>query len=428
MVTLRIQDSNPEAHAKLMQLKSSWAESRPIRNVRATAPVRKPTKKPQPATYSRPGGRRRVSAKEDPKKYRIAHAKLGPAQKEFATQVTKRVRPRLGKIDPVLIEKAIVRTLVKSESLLEGTQRFFDAVEKDLESRLGPTLASTARRRVEQVHREWTATKTPQASTPGTQQRTATSAPAIHLPPSRRGTANEHSTSVEILSALQATDASIDFATVLDALEDLFRKLATIRQERASAVFLQAIDNRFALVVPDDTRTHALHNSPLSARWDDLTALPTTRGLALFRNKPEIFAWDMSLNHCFIAKTTVSDLEGFLITGSLPQLEMEDVSPRDLNAGVLVRFLAGLARGLSDPAVKNFPLSADRARNTSRLWNDKHLKRMKRPESHRVREHLRRLPSGDITSVRAHSRYGDQDWLDGHIRVQVLPRRRQAPE
>lgn len=441
---MRIERHSPEAYTKLQALKNSLSSAE---SAQSTPPKQQPPKtknerkRKSPSTRaqkrsktrtppSRPPRPRQTTRVMGPARRLLSLSDLTPEQRAIGDALFARARPRLRGLNAELIEEGLARTVQALDGGPSLNQTFFARLQRNLERTLTPGAASTARRRLETAYgdmareqREVQRTRDREKQRqPQERDPEAASSPKLPLADLRARTPSRPPLRPprELLSTLQTTNAATDFAGVLNALEDVFTGLNSA-ETRGSRIFLNAIANRFALVVPEETRSNAMTTAPLTVRWSDLATLPTTSGLAIFRNRPELVAWDIGLEHCRLALARTDDLDGYLRHDQAVSIAMEELTPHRPSGSQLSRLIAGVCAGLDDPHVENYPLSVDHSLRTHRYWSDQHLQRMKRPDAHRVREHLRRLPSGNVTVVREHSRYGDVRWQDGDIRVRLLP-------
>lgn len=224
------------------------------------------------------------------------------------------------------------------------------------------------------------------------------------------------------LRTLQNTDLVRDFAPVVDALIPLFRILHSDGQPHATRIFLDALDNRFALVVPRQTLQKCRSAfRPTSTTLDDVQRLPTTHGLVIQERGAELTAWTITPEYGEAATVKLSDLQRFLGQGTPPRFSYEVVGSRKSTNGLAMRDLASFASTLRSREPGIFPLTAIHRGQTSHEWTERQMRRMGEKNAHRVREHLRKLPtSGDRVVVHEHARYGMRGLSDTRMRIHLL--------
>jgi hypothetical protein len=225
-----------------------------------------------------------------------------------------------------------------------------------------------------------------------------------------------------ILTALETTDARHNFHEVLTALERVFSSLHTGPTRMGAAVVLEAIENRFAVIVNKAARSAALGAAPVTATFDHLVTLPTTRGLIYHRERAKIAAWSMSEEECHVVAVERADLRTYLLTGEVPSFVTGKIrAGHGVSDGPEIRELAGVALAIQRDDSDFLPLWLSRRGDTVGTWSEAHLRRMRKSDPFKVREHLRRLESGRITTVREYTKNGHlEDWADGKTRLHFL--------
>lgn len=225
-----------------------------------------------------------------------------------------------------------------------------------------------------------------------------------------------------ILQTLQNTDLVRDFDPVVKALFPVFRVLHSGGQPHATRIFLDALENRFAIVVPRPTLQKCRSAfRPPSTTLDDVQRLPTTYGIVIQERGAELTAWTITPEYGEAATVKISDLQRYLRLGTPPRFTYEVVGSRKSTKGHAMRDLASFALKLRsrDPGI--FPISADGKGRTRHEWTERQLRRMREKNPHRVREHLRKLPTtGEKVIVREHARYGLRGLSDTRMRVHLL--------
>ncbi len=243
------------------------------------------------------------------------------------------------------------------------------------------------------------------------QRAAPTSTPSAMLPPDGR----------TILTALETTDARHNFQEVLTALERTFSRLHSGPTRMSAGIVLEAIENHFAVIVTKTARSAALRSAPVTATFDQLVTLPTTRGLIYHRERAKIVAWSMSKEECHVVAVERADLRTYLLTGEVPRFVTEKIrAGHGESEGPEMRELAGVAIAIQRDDSEFLPLRLSRHGETMGTWSETHLRRMRRQSPHKVREHLRRLESGRVTTVREYTKNGYLDWADGKIRLHFL--------
>jgi hypothetical protein len=238
-----------------------------------------------------------------------------------------------------------------------------------------------------------------------------TSRTSVMLPPDGR----------TILTALETTDARHNFHEVLTALERVFSSLHTGPTRMGAGVVLEAIANRFAVIVTKEARSAALRSAPVSATFDQLVSLPATRGLIYHRERAKIAAWSMSEEECHVVAVELADLRAYLLTGEVPSFVTEKIrAGHDESDGPEMRELAGVAIAIQRDDSDFLPLWLSPRGRTIGTWSEAHLRRMRKSDPFKVREHLRRLESGRITTVQEYTKNGYLDWADGKTRLHFL--------
>lgn len=225
-----------------------------------------------------------------------------------------------------------------------------------------------------------------------------------------------------ILQVLTTTDLATGFGTAVRALQDLFRAIHDHEQPHVTRVFLQALENQFALVVPKQAvqKSRQAFTSS-SATLKDVQSLPTTRGIVLLDGGSRLSAWVLTPDTAEAASIELNALRTFLKSGALPTMTYEYATGKRPTTGAAMRDLAGFARRLREKDSGMLPLYLDPYGATRHDWTDKHFRRFGRPAPHRVREHLRTLPdSGRKTVVHEHARYGSLDQTAKWMRIRVL--------
>lgn len=224
------------------------------------------------------------------------------------------------------------------------------------------------------------------------------------------------------LRTLQNTDLMREFGTALDTLTRIFQTLRSGNQEMSTGVFLHALHNRFALVVPKSSlrACRTMFRQP-STHLDDVQRLPTTHGIVVQEHGSELMAWNITPEYGEAATVKITDLQQFLSTGRPPRFTYEVLSPRKSTRGLAMRDLATFAEALRHRESGIFPLSADASGRSVSEWTTEHLRRMGEKNPHRVRQHLRTIPStGEKVLVKEHSRYGVRGVDDTRVRLRLL--------
>jgi hypothetical protein len=221
---------------------------------------------------------------------------------------------------------------------------------------------------------------------------------------------------------LRETDLARDFASGISALTTTFRALHAGQQPHVTGVFLDALENRFALVVSaDGLRESRQSFGHPHAALEHVQGLPTTKGIVLTDRGSRLMSWRMDNVSAECASIEVNALSSYLTRGVLPAMRYEVAGRRDASPGAGLRDLAGFALNLRLRESRLRPLAVDGSGSTTREWTGKQLRRMGHKNSHRVREHLRLVPtSGERTVVTEHSRYGVPGWTDSVLRIRLL--------
>lgn len=223
------------------------------------------------------------------------------------------------------------------------------------------------------------------------------------------------------LHLLQNTDLVKDFGTVLDTLTTVLQALHSGGQSHVTRLFLDAIENRFALVVPTVTSEKSRRTfRPPATALKDVQRLPTTHGLVIQERGAELSAWNISPQHGEVTSVKISELQRYLRNGTPPRFTHEVTGPWKTTRGQSMRDLACFTELLRKHDGGIYPLFVDAHGNTQREWTDRQLRRIGKKEPHRVREHLRRLHSGQIVTVSRHTRGGTQQWVEARMRIRLL--------
>lgn len=221
---------------------------------------------------------------------------------------------------------------------------------------------------------------------------------------------------------LRETDLARDFGYGVMVLTDVFRALHAGQQPHVTGVFLDVLANRFALVVtPEGLRESRKDFDRANAALEDVQNLPTTKGIVLTDRGNRLMAWRMDHATAECASIEINALSSYLTKGLLPSVKYEVAGRRDGSAGAGLRDLAGFARNLRTRESRLRPLAVDGSGSTTREWTGKQLRRMGHKNAHRVREHLRLIPTtGERTVVSEHSRYGVPGWTETTLKIRLL--------
>lgn len=221
---------------------------------------------------------------------------------------------------------------------------------------------------------------------------------------------------------LRETDMARDFGSGIGVLTAVFRALHAGQQPHVTGVFLDALENKFALVVSaEGLRESRKSFGRAQAALEDVQNLPTTKGIVLTDRGNRLMAWRMDHATAECASIEINALSSYLTKGVLPSMKYEVAGRRDGSAGPGLRDLAGFAMNLRTRESRLRPLSVDGSGGTSREWTGKQLRRMGHKNSHRVREHLRLVPTtGERTVVSEHSRYGVPGWTETTVKIRLL--------
>lgn len=224
------------------------------------------------------------------------------------------------------------------------------------------------------------------------------------------------------LHVLQNTDLLRDFDTALTTLNGIFRVLHTGNHEQATSVFLHALPNRFALVVPRTSLQKCRSAFRSSATTlDDVQRMPTTHGLVIQERGAELMAWSITPEYGEAASVKITDLQQFLSHGRPPRFTYEVLGPRKSTRGTAMRDLATFAMALRSRESGIFPLSVSQNGRSETRWTPDQLRRMGEKSPHRVRQHLRTLPTtGEKITVQEHARYGARGLHDDRLRLHLL--------
>lgn len=228
--------------------------------------------------------------------------------------------------------------------------------------------------------------------------------------------------SAKALRLLRETDVARDFKTILDTLRLIFTQLHGSGQPHATRLFLEAADNRFAIVVPKESLRESRSRYPkTTVMLSDIQRLPTTRGFVILEGGNRLAAWRVTPDSAEISTIELNALRTYLTKLQPPQMTYEVIGPRQRSAGSGLRDLAGIAGYLRERESGLRPLTVDGNGRTSREWTEKQLRRMGEKSPHRVREHFRKVPStGEKTIVSEHSRYGPRGWTNTTVRMFLL--------
>lgn len=224
------------------------------------------------------------------------------------------------------------------------------------------------------------------------------------------------------LRALQNTDLMREFGNAVDTLTRIFQNLRSDNQEMSTGVFLHALHNRFAIVVPKSSlrACRAMFRQP-STHLEDVQRLPTTHGIVVQEGGSELMAWNITPEYSEAATVKITDLQQFLSSRRPPRFTYEVLSPRKSTRGMAMRDLATFAEALRHRESGIFPLSADTSGRSVSQWTTEHLRRMGEKNPHRVRQHLRTIPTtGEKVLVKEHSRYGVRGVDDTRVRLRLL--------
>lgn len=202
----------------------------------------------------------------------------------------------------------------------------------------------------------------------------------------------------------------------------VFSALHAGQQPHVTGVFLDALENRFALVVSaDGLRESRQSFGRPHAALEDAHGLPTTKGIVLTDRGSRLMAWRMDNISAECASIELNALSSYLTRGVLPSMRYEVAGRRDASPGAGLRDLAGFALNLRLRESQLRPLAVDGAGSTTREWTGKQLRRMGHKNPHRVREHLRLVPTtGERTVVTEHSRFGVPGRTDTKLRIRLL--------
>lgn len=221
---------------------------------------------------------------------------------------------------------------------------------------------------------------------------------------------------------LRETDLAHDFGSGITVLTAVFRSLHAGQQPHVTGVFLDALENKFALVVSaEGLRESRKFFGRAQAALEDVQNLPTTKGIALSDRGNRLMAWRMDHVSAECASIEINALSSYLTKGVLPSMKYEVAGRRDGSAGAGLRDLAGFALNLRSRESKLRPLAVDGSGSTTREWTGKQLRRMGHKNPHRVREHLRLVPTtGERTVVSEHSRFGVPGWTETTVKIRLL--------
>lgn len=224
------------------------------------------------------------------------------------------------------------------------------------------------------------------------------------------------------LHTLQNTDLMREFGTAVDTLTKIFRALQSGTQEMSTGVFLHALHNRFALVVPKSSlRACRASFRQASTQLEDVQRLPTTHGIVVQEHGFELMAWHITPEYGEAVTVRITDLQQFLSRGKPPRFTYEVLSPRKSTRGSAMRDLATFAEALRTRDSGIYPLSTDSRGNSVSQWTPMQLRRMGEKNPHRVRQHVRTIPStGEKVVVKEHSRYGLRGVDDTRVRLRLL--------
>ena len=221
---------------------------------------------------------------------------------------------------------------------------------------------------------------------------------------------------------LRETDIAHDFASGITVLTAVFQALHAGQQPHVTGVFLDALENKFALVVSaEGLRESRKSFGRAHAALEDVQNLPTTKGVVLADRGSRLMAWRMDHVAAECASIELNALSSYLTKGVPPSMKYEVAGRRDGSAGSGLRDLAGFAQNLRTRESRLRPLAVDGAGFTTREWTGKQLRRMGHKNAHRVREHLRLVPTtGERTVVSEHSRYGVPGWTETTLKIRLL--------
>src|SRR5699024_561034 len=168
---------------------------------------------------------------------------------------------------------------------------------------------------------------------------------------------------------LRETDMARDFGSGIGVLTAVFRALHAGQQPHVTGVFLDALENKFALVVSaEGLRESRKSFGRAQAALEDVQNLPTTKGIVLTDRGNRLMAWRMDHATAECASIEINALSSYLTKGVLPSMKYEVAGWRDGSAGPGLRDLAGFAMNLRTRESRLRPLSVDGSGGTSREW------------------------------------------------------------
>ena len=228
--------------------------------------------------------------------------------------------------------------------------------------------------------------------------------------------------SAAIEHTLRTTDFAHDFKTVLQALRVVFQQLHQAGQPHVTRVFLGAVDNKFAIVSPRESLQESRRRYPITqVTLDGVQLLPATRGFVILDGGNRLSAWHVTTETAEVASMDVNALRSYLTKHRMPEMSYDVVSTYQRSTGSAMRDLASIAAYLRERESGLRPLLVDERGRTQREWSPQHLDRMGEKAPHRVREHLRALPtSGEKTIVREHGRFLLGGWPTTTVRMYLL--------
>lgn len=120
---------------------------------------------------------------------------------------------------------------------------------------------------------------------------------------------------------LRQTDIAQNFASGLTALTAVFNALHAGKQPRVTGVFLDALENRFALVLStEELRESRDGFGRPYATLNDVQGLPTTMGLVITDRGSRLSAWRMDHVSDECATIEINAISSYLSRGRLPEM------------------------------------------------------------------------------------------------------------
>lgn len=360
------------------------------------------------------------------------------APPDLISHVDKILRARWKRLPGVPLDSvrdAIIRVIATTHSRQVPHTEVPALVRRELRKELPSETASRTAERVLKIVKPQQLLPAPE-SAPGVQNTPARSRERskASVPPVESAARQGNDSTLQIaphlapenatllLRILRETDLAQDFASGLAALTAVFSALHAGKQPHVTGVFLDALENRFALVVSADALRESREGfgHPYAA-LKDVQGLPTTKGLVITDRGSRLSAWRMDNVSAECATIEINAISSYLSRGRLPGMRYEVAGRRDGTPGAGLRDLAGFAMNLRLRESRLRPLTVDGSGNTSREWTGKQLRRLGHKNPHRVREHLRLVhTTGERTVVSEHARYAVPGWTDTTLRVRLL--------